>query len=548
MRYFLAIVLTLILLLCKTALASGEDAVPLHIYTWNIEHLALQNGQGCRPRTQQDYDALKAFAETLDAHIVAVQEVENSAALARIFPENHWHIEMSFRPPSQSNSRCRGTNNVFTDQHVGFAIKKGVQYRRVDDYVALQTSERMRRGVEIELQHGEHLLHVLAVHLKSGCFTGSLGGNGACGTLAEQVTLLEQWIDAHARHRHGLMVLGDFNRRLNVPNDTVWQEIDDADPNDYAELEKPTISARNCHPNFDELIDHIVVDQYSAARIRHPRTADFPDSMLSDHCPVGVTLFTSESRDDDNGSGDADAPDSGIGIGLRGQALRNFLKAEYYNGKHRELGYSLARRLMYREIDVNNERVVGVYSGFSQPSRDTTFLNPINAEHTVPQSWFRKREPMRSDIHHLFPTHELPNNRRGSFPFADVNDASTDTWFGSDEQGRLVTQANTPIVGIGGFSELLKNKAFEPPEHQKGNTARAIAYFYTMYPGRAGDIKRIVLDGDLSLLNAWHKADPVDDAEKRRDAAIEHHQGNSNPYIWDATLMCRAWELDGCSQ
>ena len=78
---------------------------------------------------------------------------------------------------------------------------------------------------------------------------------------------------------------------------------------------------------------------------------------------------------------------------------------------------------MYSFIDVDSDGMVtGVYSGFKQEGRNTTFLDPINAEHTIPQSWFDKKLPMKSGLHHLFPAHKDVNSARSDFPFGEIDD------------------------------------------------------------------------------------------------------------------------------
>lgn len=44
----------------------------------------------------------------------------------------------------------------------------------------------------------------------------------------------------------------------------------------------------------------------------------------------------------------------------------------------------------------------------------------FNREHSVPQSWFSKASPMKSDLVHVVPTDGYVNNRRGSFPFGET--------------------------------------------------------------------------------------------------------------------------------
>jgi len=222
-------------------------------------------------------------------------------------------------------------------------------------------------------------------------------------------------------------------------------------------------------------------------------------------------------------------------------ALRSWLKHNWYVGKHHDLGYNGARRFMYNAIDKDTEgNVTGVYTGFTQPGRDTSFLNPINAEHTIPQSWFNKKPPMKSDIHHLFPTHKDVNSARGSLPFDEIDDNLTDNWYVKGGSG-IVKSRDIPSTNIDSYSERGVNKSFEPREDHKGNLARAIYYFYTMYPSAAGDISKIA---DKDILFQWHIDDPVDASEITRNDRIEARQGNRNPYIDHPNLVAKAWGGD----
>lgn len=227
---------------------------------------------------------------------------------------------------------------------------------------------------------------------------------------------------------------------------------------------------------------------------------------------------------------------------LSGADLRSWLKTNWYDGKHSQLGYNNARRAMYSYVDESEDgRVYCVYTGFSQPARETTFLDPINAEHTVPQSFFSEDEPMRSDIHHLFPTHQIVNSSRGNIDFGEVDDAITDKWFigGRVEDGTSLTiLTSIPTSNIDDYSEIDNSDFFEVKEDNKGNTARAVFYFYTVYPTQGGSIEDLA---DLDVLLAWHANDPVDDAERRRHDRAAERQGNRNPYIDYADLAQRAW-------
>lgn len=223
---------------------------------------------------------------------------------------------------------------------------------------------------------------------------------------------------------------------------------------------------------------------------------------------------------------------------LDGQALRTWLKSNWFDGYHTTLGYNTARTEMYGYIDSESGTVYCVYTGFNQPASYTTYLNPINAEHTVPQSWFGSSEPMKSDIHHLFPTHGSVNSARSNHPFDEINDASTTTWYGVN--GSNYTTSSSIPSDKDNWSER-NGSIFEPREDHKGNVARAVFYYYTMYPGTAGDLSGVVASGDINVLYQWHLDDPVDATEITRNNRTAEKQGNRNPYIDHPDLAARAW-------
>ena len=290
-----------------------------------------------------------------------------------------------------------------------------------------------------------------------------------------------------------------------------------------------------------QALDHALISE--AARegatlsIQHVNAGRL--SQASDHDPYVVALAPDQGEDPPPPThGDPPLPPSD----LAGEPLRTWLRENWPNGRHASLGYNDARRAMYSRIDARDDgRVYGVYSGFSQPAADVTFLDPINAEHTVPQSWFGSAEPMRSDIHHLFPTHKDVNAARSSKPFGEVADTQTDRWFATTPAGELLVETRVPTISPERFAEDDRDE-FEPPEAQKGDTARAIFYFYTIYPGHGRAIEQIAADG-LPFLLAWHNADPPDARERERNERIEAEQHNRNPYVDHPEIACRAWEL-----
>ncbi|HEX2227579.1 MAG TPA: hypothetical protein VHM64_10575 [Candidatus Binatia bacterium] len=116
----------------------------------------------------------------------------------------------------------------------------------------------------------------------------------------EQVPVLERWTDDMAEGSNAFVVLGDFNRRFNLPGDTIWTEIDDANPANADLLAVTQDMGVSCRNNeFTEFIDHIVVDRRAAkwvdrSSFRHVtfRQADKDVwEKISDHCPVAVELW-----------------------------------------------------------------------------------------------------------------------------------------------------------------------------------------------------------------------------------------------------------------
>lgn len=64
----------------------------------------------------------------------------------------------------------------------------------------------------------------------------------------------------------------------------------------------------------------------------------------------------------------------------------------------------------------------------------------------------------------------------------------------------------------------------EPPNRNKGNVARIILYFIEQHGME-------IPDEAIALYLKWHRADPVDKAERKRAAAIAEVIGHSNPWV-----------------
>ena len=221
------------------------------------------------------------------------------------------------------------------------------------------------------------------------------------------------------------------------------------------------------------------------------------------------------------------------------QDLRTWLKGNWYDGYHDQLGYNQGRREMYGYTDIlGNGNVECIYTGFQQPGGYVTYPNPINAEHIVPQSFFGSSEPMRSDIYILRPCHGNANSSRSNDPFGEVNDNQAQ-WYGVN--GNSYTSTGNQPANSDNWSEG-SGSLWEPREAKKGDVARAVFYYYTMYPDEGTNISAC---GNLETLYEWHVNDPPDAAEISRNTKINQVQGNKNPYVENPDLVYLAWLYDG---
>ena len=224
---------------------------------------------------------------------------------------------------------------------------------------------------------------------------------------------------------------------------------------------------------------------------------------------------------------------------LNMEPLRDWLKVNWYQPFFDDLGYNGARTEMFGYTDEENNAIHGIYTGFEQESSYTTYLNPINTEHIVPQSFFGSLSPMKSDLFNIRPTHGNANSARGNSPYGEVVDENAQ-WYGIDGNGNYVTQGDIPSN-----MELWTERSgslWEPRDDAKGDIARLVFYFYTMYPTEAGDMANI---GNIETLYTWHQEDPVSPFESTRNERVQEVQGNANPYISHPDLVMRAWFWTG---
>ncbi|SVC06266.1 uncharacterized protein METZ01_LOCUS259120, partial [marine metagenome] len=241
-----------------------------------------------------------------------------------------------------------------------------------------------------------------------------------------------------------------------------------------------------------------------------------------------------------------------IGAGLYEDELIAFLQENYTTST--TLGYTNARDTLYLNIDRIDGQVKGIYTNYAVDLPDTgvdpsthLYENGMNCEHVWPQSLYEGGEPLKSDMHALRPCKDNVNSSRGNDPFAEIPDEDTDKWYRDDYY-----LTSIPNEYIDEYSEKYnppnnsEDERFEPRENRKGDIARTMFYFYTMYSDIADEYFFAV---QKEVLEIWHDQDPADENEISRTWQIADYQENKpNPFILDATLVGRAYFYDGALQ
>lgn len=273
-----------LLLFLVNAFFLSADAAEIKIASWNIYWLTSEDPDHHRRRAN-DYARLAKYAIDLDADVIALQEVD-AGFVRKVFPLQQYRIELSHRDG--------------TRQRTGFAIRRGVRYRRLPDYRELSTKWGLRYGTVIELEAGGRKIDLMSVHLKSGCFDRDLDLPiiESCLELKSQARPLESWIDRRLERGRAFVLLGDFNRRMDRRRDDLWHLIADGNPKPIYRVnagQKPKCWGGK----FAEFIDHIIVGPIAAKAVKphsfeeltySERNYYYWRKRLSDHCPISIRL------------------------------------------------------------------------------------------------------------------------------------------------------------------------------------------------------------------------------------------------------------------
>lgn len=204
--------------------------------------------------------------------------------------------------------------------------------------------------------------------------------------------------------------------------------------------------------------------------------------------------------------------------------------------------------------DPNNSNAVITLYRNAQYTKQGGGNSFYNREHSWPKSYgFPKDGSSNSaytDAHHLFIADSGYNSSRSNKPYnictSGCNNKATEA-----TNGRGGTSAEQNYTA-GSFT----TGVWETWSGRRGDVARALMYLAVRYEGGTHGVTGyeepdLILTDNLSLIESsnqgnnlstaymglrsvliqWHKEDPVDDIERRRNDVIYSYQGNRNPFI-----------------
>lgn len=182
--------------------------------------------------------------------------------------------------------------------------------------------------------------------------------------------------------------------------------------------------------------------------------------------------------------------------------------------------YQTARPLVWKKVYPKGGKTLYCQESFISNQR-----SGYNVEHVFPMSWAtnglncgkRKQCRVRSkafnlieaDLHNLYPAREDVNKDRSSYRFGVVRGESRHYGAACD------------------FEVSQRARVAEPAPTQRGEVARAMFYMAYTYK----DQGLVLFKKQAALLAKWHRSDPPNDEERRRNNVIESIQGNRNMFI-----------------
>lgn len=203
----------------------------------------------------------------------------------------------------------------------------------------------------------------------------------------------------------------------------------------------------------------------------------------------------------------------------------------------------------------NRDNILDLYGNASYPKYGGR--NPFyNQEHCWPTSYgYPKRRvgnyPL-TDCHAMFMCDLRYNTSRGNKPYAECGEDCDEK---RTSRNNCAGASQYVYPGHSNWTQGIAGGAWETWLGRRGDVARALFYMDVRYEGGSRSIKGdpepdLILTDDLALITAdtennrkiaymgmlsvllrWHREDPVDELERRRNNVIARFQGNRNPFI-----------------
>jgi endonuclease/exonuclease/phosphatase family metal-dependent hydrolase len=281
--------LSIIALLWLNQCAYAET---LSLASWNMEWLTsspvvkMQSSQ----RSDQDIDAYRRVFSQIKPAIFSFQEVNDIDIVRKIIGDDYTIFLSDRAKPTNRRYQFSDIN-----QYTGVAVINSLHVTDPADIV-LSHNNKLRFATYVQIKRPEGKpLHLLSVHLKSGCITQYRPSKSSCNQLKQQTQQLNRWLKSRTSHNDSYIILGDFNHNLAYPNDWMWNELI-AGLQPAPELKsrqakaKCIIKSKNGRLiKYPSLIDHIV----ASPDIEMSQVAQFiyakewvEQYKLSDHCPI----------------------------------------------------------------------------------------------------------------------------------------------------------------------------------------------------------------------------------------------------------------------
>ena len=276
-------------IVAPNANAQNVHTITLRISTWNLDWLIDKTLQTSHKipldipyRTTRDYKTLAVYVSRLKSDLIGVQEIGSVSVLERLFPKTTYQILLS---------------NDTILQHTAFIARKQFHLHRNPDLTDLSigssNNHTLRNGLDVTVTFPNSLnreLRILVIHLKTGCWDNSFQSHRrACYILRRQFAILKHWIQERAKEKVAFAIIGDFNRRL-TPEDPFFLTLSNITPLDLTTANRSS----PCHGG-EYFIDHIILGGAAIGwekvnSLRVMRIPQHNGEMISDHCPVSITL------------------------------------------------------------------------------------------------------------------------------------------------------------------------------------------------------------------------------------------------------------------